>query len=151
MPALGADEAQRWTLTSPKVIMPSSNEETRKLPPDLLSSLGDARTAIVQQKYREALSVLEQGLGRKYDPAELDSLYLLEHFRGLIFVLEFNLRQAFGIDWQEKAKIPKIPEKGTSCSFCGQTYAEVAKLITGAEGNICNECVEICHELLADD
>ena len=129
--------------------MSNSDEETRKLPPDLLSSFADARNAIVQQKYRDALSALQQGLDQKYDPAGIDPLYLLEHFRGLLWILEFNLRQADGIEWQ--ARIPKIPEKDTRCSFCGKTYAEVAKLITGSEGNICNECVGICNEILANE
>src|SRR5712691_7567446 len=129
--------------------MSNSDEETRKLPPDLLSSFADARTAIANQKYRDALSVLQQALDRKYDSAELDALSLLEHFFGLVWILEFNLRQADGIEWQ--ARIPKIPEKDTRCSFCGKKYAEVAKVITGAEGNICNECVGICNKILADE
>jgi hypothetical protein len=129
--------------------MSSSDQETPKLPPDLLSSFADARTAIANQNYRDALSVLQQGLDQKYDPAEIDALSLLQHFLGLGWILEFNLRQADGIDWQ--ARIPTIPEKDTRCSFCGKTYAEVAKLITGAEGNICNECVGICNEILADE
>ena len=129
--------------------MSNSDEEGRLLPPDLLASLADARTAIANQKYRDALSSLQKGLDQKYDPAELDSLSLLQHFLGLVWILEFNLRQADGIDWQ--ARIPTIPEKNTKCSFCEKTYAEVAKLISGTEANICDECVGVCNEILADE
>src|SRR5262249_42005905 len=108
----------------------------------------DARTAIAQQKYAEALSLLEDGLDRQYDPTTIDSLELLKHFRGLIYILEFNLRQAKGSEWPQKVK--KVPENQTKCLFCGRTYADVAKLISGPEGIICDECVGICNELLAD-
>ena len=128
--------------------MSNSDEETQNLPPDLLSSFVEARAAIANQKYRDALSVLQQGLDQKYDPAKIDPLSLLQHFLGLVWILEFNLRQADGIDWQ--ARIPKIAEKDTRCSFCGKTYAEVAKLISGSECNICDECVGICNEILSE-
>jgi ATP-dependent Clp protease ATP-binding subunit ClpX len=37
------------------------------------------------------------------------------------------------------------------CSFCGSCYHDVPKLIAGATAYICNECIEICKEILADD
>ena len=38
-----------------------------------------------------------------------------------------------------------------SCSFCGKSKDEVAKLIVGAEVAICNECVDLCESLLKED
>jgi hypothetical protein len=129
--------------------MANSDEERSKLPLELLTSFAEAQTALAGQKYRDALTVLLEGLDQKYDSTEINPLDLLNYFRGLLFILEFYLRRKDGIDWQ--AGIPKIPEKDTRCSFCGGTCAEVAKLITGTEGNICDECVGICNEILADD
>jgi len=38
-----------------------------------------------------------------------------------------------------------------SCSFCGKSKDEVAKLIVGVEVAICNECVDLCEGLLKED
>lgn len=37
------------------------------------------------------------------------------------------------------------------CSFCGKGKADVAKLIAGPQVFICNECVNICIEVVIDD
>jgi hypothetical protein len=36
------------------------------------------------------------------------------------------------------------------CSFCGKQHTEVAKLIAGPTAMICNECVALCQEILAE-
>ena len=36
------------------------------------------------------------------------------------------------------------------CSFCGKAKHEVQKLIAGQDANICNECIELCDDLLTD-
>jgi ATP-dependent Clp protease ATP-binding subunit ClpX len=38
-----------------------------------------------------------------------------------------------------------------SCSFCGKTQAEVNKLIAGQSGYICDECIELCTEIMAEN
>jgi len=40
-----------------------------------------------------------------------------------------------------------------SCSFCGKSQNEVKKLIAGLPPvvYICNECIDICKEIIADD
>ncbi|HNZ20114.1 MAG TPA: ATP-dependent Clp protease ATP-binding subunit ClpX [Candidatus Hydrogenedentes bacterium] len=38
-----------------------------------------------------------------------------------------------------------------SCSFCGKRHDEVGKLIAGPEVNICDECVQLCSEIVAED
>jgi ATP-dependent Clp protease ATP-binding subunit ClpX len=37
------------------------------------------------------------------------------------------------------------------CSFCGKTQNEVKKLIAGPTVYICNECIDICNEIITDD
>lgn len=37
-----------------------------------------------------------------------------------------------------------------SCSFCGKKKTEVEKLIAGTDANICNECIEVCGDLLGN-
>ncbi|MEW6325391.1 MAG: ATP-dependent Clp protease ATP-binding subunit ClpX [Nitrospirota bacterium] len=45
------------------------------------------------------------------------------------------------------------PEKaeGLRCSFCGKARDEVQKLIAGPTVYICNECVELCNDIIAED
>ena len=38
--------------------------------------------------------------------------------------------------------------KNQSCSFCGRSEAEVRTLIRGIGGNICDECINMCHNVL---
>ena len=34
------------------------------------------------------------------------------------------------------------------CSFCDKNQKEIAKLIAGPDVYICNECVELCHDII---
>ena len=36
------------------------------------------------------------------------------------------------------------------CSFCGKAKTEVKQLIAADDANICNECIELCTDLIAD-
>jgi len=41
------------------------------------------------------------------------------------------------------------PQRVESCSFCGKSSADVARLIAGPPGvYICNECVDLCHAIV---
>ena len=42
----------------------------------------------------------------------------------------------------------KQPEK--KCSFCDRAESEVNILFTGIKGNICDQCIENAHSLLAE-
>ncbi len=45
----------------------------------------------------------------------------------------------------------KKDENALKCSFCGKSQDEVKKLIAGPAVYICNECVELCNEIMADE
>jgi ATP-dependent Clp protease ATP-binding subunit ClpX len=38
-----------------------------------------------------------------------------------------------------------------TCSFCGKTQSDVAKLIAGPGVYICNECVALCNDIIAEE
>ena len=38
-----------------------------------------------------------------------------------------------------------------TCSFCGKRHDEVRKLIAGPDVNICDECVSLCADIVAED
>ncbi len=40
---------------------------------------------------------------------------------------------------------------GSSCNFCGKSQKEVLKLISGPQVYICNECIDLCREILAEE
>ena len=37
------------------------------------------------------------------------------------------------------------------CSFCGKTQEQVRKFIVGPNAYICNECVELCYDIILED
>ena len=43
------------------------------------------------------------------------------------------------------------PEKILYCSFCGKSQHEVKKLIAGPSVHICNECIDLCRDILVED
>ena len=47
----------------------------------------------------------------------------------------------------EKSKSNKNASK---CSFCGKTQDEAYKLIEGLDAHICDECITLCSQILAD-
>ncbi len=42
-------------------------------------------------------------------------------------------------------------DSGNHCSFCGKEQAKVNRLIAGPGVHICDECVQLCNGILADD
>lgn len=45
----------------------------------------------------------------------------------------------------------KDKEEKLKCSFCGKGHDEVRKLIAGPTVYICDECVELCNEIIAEE
>ncbi len=45
----------------------------------------------------------------------------------------------------------KSGSKELTCSFCGKSRSEVLKLIAGPGVFICNECITLCNEIIADE
>ena len=54
---------------------------------------------------------------------------------------------------EEKENEPKENEKEKilHCSFCRKSQRQVKKLIAGPQAFICDECVDICNDILAED
>ncbi len=45
----------------------------------------------------------------------------------------------------------KERERGMFCSFCGKSQKDVKKLIAGPTSFICDECVELCNDIIAEE
>jgi ATP-dependent Clp protease ATP-binding subunit ClpX len=50
-----------------------------------------------------------------------------------------------------KDKKGKDEEKLLYCSFCGKSQNEVRKLIAGPSVYVCDECVELCNDIIRDE
>ena len=64
-------------------------------------------------------------------------------------------RSSAGIERRTERRMSKV---GTSdskntlyCSFCGKSQHEVRKLIAGPTVFICDECVELCMEIIREE
>ena len=42
-------------------------------------------------------------------------------------------------------------EKLLYCSFCGKSQHEVKKLIAGPSVFICDECIDLCNDIMRDE
>lgn len=62
--------------------------------------------------------------------------------------LEESLRRAYGDSWE--AQVPRAKDEVPSavCSFCGKSQNEVRKIIAGPSVYICDECVDLCDQIL---
>jgi ATP-dependent Clp protease ATP-binding subunit ClpX len=50
--------------------------------------------------------------------------------------------------------MPRVSDTGADllkCSFCGKSQKQVRKLIAGPSVYICDECVELCNEIISED
>jgi hypothetical protein len=48
---------------------------------------------------------------------------------------------------QQRAVV--VPEGRLTCSFCGKSQDEVRKLIAGPNVFICDECIDLCNDIIA--
>lgn len=46
---------------------------------------------------------------------------------------------------------PRVQQKVHKCSFCNKTQEQVRRLVAGPNVYICNECILLCQEIIADD
>jgi ATP-dependent Clp protease ATP-binding subunit ClpX len=61
-------------------------------------------------------------------------------------------------DESERRRAPEaagapIDRDALRCSFCGKLYADVETMVCGPTPSvaICNECVELCTEIMAEE
>ena len=80
-----------------------------------------------------------------------ESLELVAHMLGL---RDWNVLAAKIDVASQPAEAKPVEESAAaprSCSFCGKTQHEVAKLIAGPAAFICNRCVGLCSDILDDE
>jgi len=49
------------------------------------------------------------------------------------------------------ARTSRRTHRGLACSFCGKHQDQVQRLIAGPGVYICDECIRLCNEILAEE
>jgi len=115
----------------------------------------DRRKAKLEKEYRviwEERDILEESAS---DILAKKIFEIFSHHPGANEIEELGilLKKA---NWEvrvtalQKAAARTVPTS-LSCSFCGKSQNEVNKLIAGPRAYVCNECIDICNEIIADD
>lgn len=133
-----------------------SQQKTLFNPPDQMF-FGDVSGEIFAGNYKNALKILLQGLGNLSQTtkgvAGVAGQELILRCYMVASTLETRLKNVYGDEWQDSIEIPEPPDKNEEirCSFCRKLQTEVFKIIAGPEVYICNECVDICNEIITDE
>ena len=107
---------------------------------------------ISDQKYPDALESFKHAVGRLLESKSFPKRSeVARQLLDIATVLEETLRKAYGDGWD--TQIPAFAEASplSSCSFCGKEQHEVKKLVAGLSVFICDECVELCSGIIAEE
>jgi hypothetical protein len=71
-----------------------------------------------------------------------------------VYICEFCVAAASAV----AAGAPSSPSRSAvlrtserECAFCGKARAKVNEVVASARGRICNECLDLCHDILHED
>jgi ATP-dependent Clp protease ATP-binding subunit ClpX len=53
--------------------------------------------------------------------------------------------------FKKRHQAPKWIDGSSQCSFCGKATSEAVRLIAGPGVFICNKCVGLCNEIIAEE
>jgi hypothetical protein len=105
---------------------------------------------VSEQRYGAALKMFQRAatkfLAAKISPNRSE---IARQLLQIGAALEESLSKAYGAQWD--SHVPRHAEEEASCSFCGKEAGEVAKLIAGPAVHICDECVKLCGDILAEE
>ncbi|HZS45288.1 MAG TPA: ClpX C4-type zinc finger protein [Blastocatellia bacterium] len=110
----------------------------------------DCCLAFLAGRYIDAALILERSLRQNRDKiCAVNQSDILERFLARLILLTGECDAIA----PEKSSFPihSKRESEFGCSFCGKVENEVHKLIAGPKVYICNECVEICNEIISDE
>ena len=107
---------------------------------------------VSDQKYGAALRLFQEAVGKFLESKSAPKRG--EIARELLQIgtaLEETLKRAMGEDWD--THVPKFADdvKHATCSFCGKGQSEVRKLVAGPSVHICDECIDLCKNILVEE
>jgi hypothetical protein len=107
---------------------------------------------VCEQKYGAALRQFQQSVGKFLDSKSAPKRgEIARQLFQIGSALEETLKKAMGDAWD--AHVPRFDDgaKHSSCSFCGKNQNEVRKLVAGPSVHICDECVELCKNIVTQE
>ena len=63
--------------------------------------------------------------------------------------IEASVTEALSVVLREHPRAQSA--QALCCSFCAKTQAEVAKLVAGPSAYICDECIHMCNDIMAEE
>jgi len=107
---------------------------------------------VSEQKYGAALRQFQQSVGKFLDSKSPPKRgEIARQLFQIGSALEETLKKAMGEDWDTHVPRAADDTKHSSCSFCGKNQSEVRKLVAGPSVHICDECVELCRNIVAQE
>lgn len=108
--------------------------------------------AIIKKDYNAAFSFLKKGIETAKDEFSEEGRYtrLIVELMGVIVLLEGSLKETLSHQWIEKKDTAPKEMGKEKCSFCGKLRSEVLIVVAGPSVFICNECIKLCSDIVAE-
>jgi ClpX C4-type zinc finger/Clp amino terminal domain, pathogenicity island component len=119
-------------------------------PPQESAEAGEAiqrAAALAQQAGRGDVGTEQLLAALALDPGSR-ARRVLSHLGVSIAAIKKELDGYVGPAKQRRHKRGKVD---LACSFCGKSQKQVKKLVGGTSVNICDECIDLCNEILAEE
>ena len=70
-----------------------------------------------------------------------------------IYICDGCIEVASGAQADDRSTFSPVDAgaRDTRCSFCGKNRSAVESMLAGTGGTICNGCLELCNEVMAED
>lgn len=104
---------------------------------------------IKKKRYRDALHAFDKSLDRLIISSKLSwAADVARELKKLTGVLEDHFKLSYFASTEEENK---EPSRLIACSWCGKAQDEVRKLIAGPTVYICDECIDLCNDIIAEE
>ena len=100
--------------------------------------------AVDSGDYFTALAVINKGLQLSLDRKHPQ---FVNHFLKLKELTSQQLSED-SLQKNNSQLILRKYDQNISCSFCGKAYKDAHFMLAGAKAYICNECTELCYDVL---
>lgn len=106
---------------------------------------------IRNQRYREAISAFDRSLDKliKLNKSS-KSADVAKELKKLVSALETSFRRSY-FENQAESRLGDTNSEALTCSFCGKDPEEIEQLIAGPSVYICDECVDLCNDILGEE
>ena len=113
-----------------------------------LIDLAHCKRLIKKRCYRDALDVFNRSLDKLIKTRTSPQIAsVAKELKKVVALIEAGFRTSY---FQEP-EITSERVRSLDCSFCGKNQNEVRKLIAGPSVQICDECVELCDDIVREE